>query len=134
MSRYYLALGHSVPAADLDLIVPQPASPVGVQAAQRDFSADGSVFETGLHIWLLWNSVGSASNYQDLLTQFGLHNARRAAVTLYAPNFQRGWAIYNGYALRPQTPTYARFARDVRVLVRDLVQIADGPVPPPLES
>lgn len=120
---YLIAQGHSVALLDLDPIVPQPRSPEGVQAAQRDFGADGSVFETGLFIRLLWSSLGSATEYQTLLAQFGLDDQLRQAITLYAPNFQRVWVRYNGYAIRPSVVNYATFQRAVVVLVRDLEQI-----------
>ncbi|MGP1664947.1 MAG: hypothetical protein ACTS5I_03335, partial [Rhodanobacter sp.] len=98
MPSYLMAQGHSVALVDLDPIVPQPRSPQGVQAAQRDFGADGSVFEQGLFINLLWGSLGSVAEYQTLLAQLGLDDQLRQAITLYAPNFEREWIRYNGYA------------------------------------
>lgn len=120
MPQYLIADGFNVGIDDLDPIVPQPRSTAGVQAAQRDFGADGSVWEQGLYIVLEWSSIGSASAYQTLLEQLGLDNALRNAVTLYAPNFERTWARYNGYAVRPNTVNYATFLRNVRIVVNRL--------------
>jgi hypothetical protein len=55
-----------------------------------------------------------------LLAQFGLDVALRAAVTVYAPDFEREWRRYNGYALRQQTHNYATFLRGVRIIVNRL--------------
>lgn len=120
MSVYLMEDGFNVALVDLDPIVPQPRSTAGVQAAQRDFGADGSVFETGLFIVLEWTNLGSVSEYQTLLGQLGLDSALRNAITLYAPNFERVWTRYNGYAVRPATPNYTYFPRDVRVVVNRL--------------
>lgn len=120
---YLVAQGHDVALLDLDPIVPQPRSPEGVQAAQRDFGADGSVFETGLFIRLQWSSLGNATAYQTLLAQLGLDDQLRQAITLYAPNFEREWKRWNGYAVRPAAANYAIFPRDIEVVVNRLAVI-----------
>lgn len=119
-----MALGHDVALLSLATIVPQPRSPQGVQAAQRDFAADGSVFETGLFIRLLWSSLGSETQYQALLTQFSLDTFLRFSVTLYAPNFERVWTRYNGSAIRPSATNYAIFPRDIQIVVNRLEALA----------
>jgi hypothetical protein len=117
---YLVAQGHDVALIDLDPIVPQPRSTSGVQSAQRDIAADGSVFEQGLFLSLEWSSLANAAAYQTLLGQLGLDNALRNAITIYAPDFEREWRRYNGYALRPQTHNYATFLRGVRIIVNRL--------------
>lgn len=120
MSQYLMADGFNVALESLAAITPQPRSTAGVQAAQREYGADGSVFESGLFIVLEWTSLGSATDYQTLLGQLGLDNALRNAITLYAPNFERVWTRYNGYAIRPAATNYAIFPRDIRVIVNRL--------------
>lgn len=123
MPSYLMENGHGVALLDLDVIVPQPRSNNGVQAAERDFGVDLTVYEQGLFIVLEWSSVANSTAYQTLLTQLGLDSALRAAITLYAPNFEREWHRYNGYAIRPQSIGYSAFPRSIRVLVNQLVQI-----------
>lgn len=123
MPLYQMASGHDVALIDLDPIVPQPRSPDGVQAAERDFGLDLSVYEQGLFIVLQWSSIQNATGYQTLLGQLGLDSALRQAITLYAPNFEREWHRWNGYAIRPTSPNFAIFPRDIRILVNQLEQI-----------
>lgn len=123
MPLYQVAQGHSVALLDLDPIVPQPRSPQGVQAAQRDYGADGSVFETGLFIRLQWSSLANEAAYQTLLAQLGLDDQLRQAITLYAPDFEREWRRYNGYAIRPEATNYAIFPRDIIIAVNRLAVI-----------
>lgn len=123
---YLFKLSHDNPLNELVAITPQPHSTDGVIAAQRDMGADGNVFETGHHIVLLWRVAGRAALYQALLAQFDLDDNLRRAVTIYAPDFQRVWHRYNGYALRPVTPNYAIFAHDIRIVVRDLVELSEA--------
>lgn len=120
---YLLGLGHSIALVDLVAIVPQPRSPEGVQAAERDFGADGMVYERGLFIPLQWSSLGSVSAYQSLLAQFDLDDFLSKSVTIYAPNFEREWHRYNGYAIRPTSSNYAIFPRSIVIVVNRLVQI-----------
>jgi hypothetical protein len=122
---YLMADGHDVALGSLAAIVPQPRSTAGVQSAQRDLAADGSVFETGLFIVLEWTSLGSVAEYQTLLGQLGLDSALRNAITLYAPDFERATHRYNGWAIRPRATNYSYFPRDVLVIVRDLVQLGE---------
>lgn len=121
--RYRVGVGLGLAYAATAVITPQPRSPDGVQAAERTLGADGSVWENGLYIWLLWSSAGRAPLYQALLAQFSLDDSLRNAVTIWAPNFEREWHLYQGWAIRPRSPNYARFARDIRILVRDLTQL-----------
>lgn len=123
MPLYQMATGHDVALLDLDPIVPQPRSTNGVQAAQRDFGSDGSVFEQGLYLVLEWNSLTSAAAYQTLLAQFNLDDLLRQAVTIYAPDFQRTWRRYNGYAIRPTNPAYVSFPRNIRMVINRLESI-----------
>lgn len=123
MPQYLWAPGHGVALVDLDPIVPQPRSPDGVRAAQRDLALDGSVFEQGLYIVLEWSSMGNAAAYQGLLASAGLDTFLRAAITLYAPNFEREWHRYNGYAIRPLSPNYAIFPRNILITVNRLERI-----------
>lgn len=123
MPDYLVATGHGVALVDLDPIVPQPRSPNGVQAAERDFGLDLSVYEQGLFIVLEWSSLANATAYQTLLAQLGLDSGLRSAITLYAPNFEREWHRYNGYAIRPQSINYVSFPRAIRIMVNQLEQI-----------
>lgn len=129
--RYRVGIGLGLAYAATTIITPQPHSPAGVEAAERTLGADGSVFEAGLHIWLLWSSAGRATKYQTLLAQFNLDVVLRGPVTIWAPDFERGWGLYQGYAIRPAQTTYARFAKDVRILVRDLFYLGSETEPEP---
>lgn len=123
MPQYLMENGHGVALVDLDVIVPQPRSNNGVQAAERDFGVDLTVYEQGLFIILEWSSVASGTALQTLYTQLGIDSALRSSITLYAPNFEREWHRYNGYAIRPASIGYSAFPRSIRILVNQLVQI-----------
>lgn len=123
MADYRIATGHNVALEELDPITPEPGSE-GVRPARRTYAADGSVHEENLYIELVWDHVASASEYQSLLTQFGLASADVAAVTLYAPGQDYQMQRFNGEAVRPEVGRDVRrrgyFIRDVTILVRQL--------------
>lgn len=119
MSQYRVIVGHGLVYADTELIVPQPSS-VGVQVTERSFGADGTVHDRGAFIELQWTLLQGASAYLTLMTQFGLHTTKRAAVTAWLRDDLFVWRLYEGWAIRPQQRWTGYFPRDVRIIIRDL--------------
>lgn len=120
---YKVATGYDVPLVDLDSIDPQPRSK-GVQITQRSFASSGSVNNQGFFIELEWSAIMTEAEYLALMTQFGLHAAYSAAVTIYVPNSLYVEQRLNGRALRPEIGKDAdrnnQFIRNVTIIVRDL--------------
>jgi hypothetical protein len=119
MSQYRVATGHGLVYADTELIVPQPAS-VGVEVTERSFGADGTVHDRGAYIELQWALLQGTSMYVAVMTQFGLHTTKRAAVTAWLRDDLFIWRLYEGWAIRPQQRWAGYFPRDVRIIIRDL--------------
>lgn len=123
MSDLRIGLGHGLTFEQTSVLDPQPQSPNGVTFAQRDFGADLTVYQAGLHIVLLWPVFDGESQYQALLAQIGLDDSERQAVTGWFPNRRLVWGLYNGWAIFPQQTTYAIFPTGLSVVVNQLVQI-----------
>lgn len=119
MSSYRAATGSDIALVSLTTLDPQPQS-AGVQVARRSVMADGTIVDEGLYVELVWNVLDSATAVTGILTPFGLHSAKSAAVTIYARNDLYAWTRYNGTAIRPQASWSNYFARGVVVLVRNL--------------
>lgn len=102
---------------------PQPRSE-GIKVTQRSFASSGSIFNQGLFVELEWTMLVTDTEYQALLTQFGLLASYSAAVTIYVPSDTFVATRYNGIAIRPEIGKDARrtnyFVRDVTIIVRDI--------------
>lgn len=117
---YLVGLGHGLDVEDLSPWVVQPQCADGVIAAQVDFGADGSIFEQGYYARLVWPALETIEEYQQILAQAGLDAFMRRAVSVYLPDFQRAWHLYNGYAIRPRTPNYRLWPNDVTMMINRL--------------
>ena len=126
MPDYRVGWGHDLPLGSLTLLAPQPRS-TGVEATVRRYSGSGQIFEEGLYVQLLWDVVGSASQYDSLLAQWDFFVTPTRAVTVYIPNPTLHYNRYNGIAVRPETGRDMRvdrfYVRNVVILVRDLVNL-----------
>lgn len=99
---YRVATNHDVALGSLTVLVPQPRCP-GLQAAERSYAADGSVYEQGAFVRLIWDVFGTATEYTDVLALFGLsETVLWREVTLYARNANYAWQRFNGVALHPR--------------------------------
>jgi len=123
MSSYKVADGHDVALDSLNDVDPQPRS-TGIQATRRTFAADGTIQDDGKYVILEFTALASASEYQTLLSAFGIQTATSNDVTVYVRDETFAWARYNGTACRPMPGTDVKwkdyFPRDVAILVRDL--------------
>lgn len=125
MSTYRVLPAHGQALVDLVVIDPQPRS-IGVQATRRTYSASGLVYDEAPYVILEWSVIESATDYTALLAQFDLDTLLSANVTIYARNSQFAFTRYNGRAVRPdpgQSVDWQYFARDVRIVIRDLVAL-----------
>lgn len=120
---YRAKVDHDVALVSLTTLDPQPRSS-GVMSSRDDFVGDGSVVEHGLYVELEWDVLESSTEYQTILTVFGLLSARSADVTIYARDAVYNWKRFNGKAIRPQPSWNQYFARNVVILVRDLEVLA----------
>jgi hypothetical protein len=118
-----VAVGTNVALVSLAVLSPQPKS-TGIQTARRTFAADGTAYDEGKYIELVWDIVKNASAYTTILTAFGITTNLSANVTVYVRSQTYGFIRMNGVAIQPQPSvdqTWDRyFIRNLRLLVRDL--------------
>lgn len=123
MSTYRVADGHDVALISLTVLDPQPRSE-GIKPTRRTFGGDGTPYDEGKYVELLYSMVSSATEYQDILDDFGVKTAGSNEVTVYVRDETFAWTRQNGLAIRPQPGQDVRwsnyFPRDVAILVRDL--------------
>lgn len=124
MSDYRVADGHDVVLGSLTVLDPQPSSE-GIQPTRRTFAASGSVKEEGLFIELEYSALEGATQYNDILIDFGIDALDTNDVTVYVRTPYYGYVRYNGTAVRPEVGRDIRwrqyFPRDVVILVKNLV-------------
>jgi hypothetical protein len=105
---------------DLD---PQPMSE-GIKPTRRTHAASSDVFDDGEYVELEWNVMESVTQYQSVLTAFGLNNALTNAVTVYVRDDTWTFVRKNGVAVRPEMGKESRwsnfFPRNITILIRDL--------------
>jgi len=123
MTTYRAKVNHDIALGSLTVLSPQPRSE-GVKPTRRTPLADGMVVEEGLYVELVWDVFETASEYQTVLTVFGLGSATSADVTIYARNAVYDWKRYNGKAVRPDPSWQQYFPRGVVILVRNLEELA----------
>lgn len=118
-----IGLGHGLELGALVPFVVEPNIPEGVTYGQRDHAADGTVHEQGAFCVLNWAVIDGVDDLDALLTQMGLEDDsdQRAAITAYLPTRRAKWHVYEGYAIFPQTLTYALWPQNLRVMVNRLV-------------
>lgn len=119
---YMLKDGLDQPLIDLVAITPQPRSP-GLQYTRRTFAADGTPVNEGPYVPLYWN-ITSKTQYQSLLTQFGLMSAGTNDITVRARDEEYDFVRYNGRAIKPvpgDGVDWSRgFPRNLTIIVRVL--------------
>jgi hypothetical protein len=120
-----IGTGHGLALDALSPFIVDPQCPDGVQFAQRDYSADGTIHEQGAFCVLIWPVIDGVEDLDALLTQMGLEEDadQRAAVTAYLPTKRRKWHLYNAYANIPPTINYALWPSNLRVMLNALTQI-----------
>lgn len=123
MSSYKVKTGHNQILADLVAVEPQPHSP-GVQFGRTTFAASGAAFNEAPYILLEWAVIGDPTTYTTMLTQFGLAAGTPSAnVTVYVPNNVYTYTRYNGTAVLPAASHDNYFARNVRLMIKDLLAL-----------
>lgn len=127
MTTYLVADGHDVPEGSMTALDPQPRSR-GIQYTRQTFAADGTPVNEGPFVELVYNVVGSKSQYQSILTDFGLLAADSNAVTVKVRDEEFDFVRKNGLAIKPLPGTGVDwsnyFPRNVVILVRDLEDAA----------
>jgi hypothetical protein len=117
---------HDQTLTEEDDVTPAPRT-AGVQVTRRNHSVSGGVEDAFLYVEMLWSSVGSESEFQSILTQFGVLAADENEVTVMCRDATLQWKRYNGTAVRPQMGTDVRheryFVRDLVILVKFLEEL-----------
>jgi len=123
MTTYRVADGHDVALVSLNVLSPQPRSE-GIKPTRRTFGGDGTPYDEGKYVELLYSMVSTATVYQSILSSFGVQSALSNQVTVYVRDETFAWTRQNGLAIRPEPGQDVRwsnyFPRDVVILVRDL--------------
>ncbi len=125
-SDYRVADGHDVAYGSLTLLAPQPSSN-GMQPSRRTHAASGLVYDEGLFVELEWNVVPTLTEWQAILTAFGLYGSPLTYtndVTVYVRNELFVFTRYNGTAVLPEMGRDVKwrqyFPRDLVILVKNL--------------
>ena len=122
-SDYRVADGHNVALVSLTVLSPQPRSP-GVKYTRTQYAADGTPILDGAFVNLVWDIMASKTQYQNLLSTFGLSTATSNDVTVYVRNNNFDYVRYNGRAIKPQPGDGVEwqmgFPRSMTILVRNL--------------
>ncbi len=119
---YKIADGHDIALVSLADVDPQPKSE-GIRCARRTHCADGTVLDEGRYVELEFSVLADVTEYQSVLSQFGVQSATTNEVTIYCRDETFAWVRMNGTAVRPEPGRDARwqyFPRNVVLLVRDL--------------
>lgn len=102
MTTYRVGIGHDIALGSLTVLSPQPRSP-GLQPADRSYAADGSVYEQGAFVRLMWSHFATAADYVTVLTAFGLDDTYTSRkVTVYVRDAVYDWVRHNGVAIHPR--------------------------------
>jgi hypothetical protein len=123
MSDYRVADGSDVVLGSLTVLSPQPRS-TGIEYTRRSYAADSTPILEGPFINLVWDVLGSKTEYQAILTTFGLSSATTNDVTVYIRNANFDYVRMNGKAIKPQIGEGIEWAnyfpRNMTILIRDL--------------
>ena len=123
MTTYRVADGSDVALVDLTVLDPQRHSE-GIKPTRRTFGGDGTPYDEGKYVELLYSAVSGVTEYQSILSSFGVQSAGSNEVTVYVRDETFAWVRKNGLAIRPEPGRDVRwsnfFPRDVTILVRDL--------------
>ena len=124
---YKVLPGGDQPLIDLVTITPQPRCN-GLRYTRTSHTAAGGMVVEGAYAVLEWDVIEDATDYDTLLTQFGLDLGTSEAVTILLPDEFYVLTRYNGVALRPVAGETVRregyFIRDVSIIIRNLTVAA----------
>jgi hypothetical protein len=127
MSDYRVADGFNIAYASMTVLSPQPSS-AGIQATRQSFAADGTPINEGLFVEFVWNVLGTKSQFQSILSNFGLFNATNNLVTVYIRDDVFDYVRMNGRAIQPLPENGVQwrrpFIRNFTILVRDLEPVS----------
>lgn len=123
-SDYRAAAGFDVALGSLTVLSPQPRSP-GVKAADRSYALDGSVYEQGDWVALIWDHFADGDQYVAALAFFGLDDTTLSAeVTVYIRNANYDYQRANGVAIHPRLGVDGEWreylARNFVIIVNEL--------------
>jgi hypothetical protein len=120
---YKVATGHAHAVGAQTDINPQPRTD-GLQYTRRQYAASGIVLDELPFIELKWSVFESVTEYQSILSQFGLTSASYALVSVYVQDENFNWITRDATALKPlinQDGSRNNFLlRDFTILLRDL--------------
>ena len=127
MSDYRVADGFKVALGSLTTLDPQPRS-AGIQYTRQSFAGNGTPINEGPYVVLIWDVIGTKTQYQSLLTTFGLLSADSNDVTVYVRDENFDYVRMNGKAIKPLPGTGVEyksyFIRDFTILIRDLEDVS----------
>lgn len=124
LEYYAVGDGHNIPASFLTRLDPQPAGGY-VKITRRSHSDNGKLLDEALFTEMEYSALGSAADYQDVLTGWGVLSAIENEVTIMARDAAMRWKRYNGTVVRPEMGKDVQwssfFVRNVKILIKDLV-------------
>lgn len=123
MSDYRVADGINVPDGSMTVLNPQPSS-VGMQFTRQSFAGDGTPINEGPFLEVVYDVLESKTQYQAVLTAFGLLSADSNIVTFKGRDGEFDFTRFNGRAIKPYPENGVQwrrpFPRNITILIRDL--------------
>lgn len=120
---YKVKAGHDQPLEDLLPITPQPRTS-GMLVTRRQYAASGIVIDEQPYVLFEWSMLDPASEYQNLLDQFGLTTATTAPVSIYVQDQNYEWVLRNATVVKPLIGTEGGrnnfFIRDIVIVAKNL--------------
>lgn len=122
MTTYKVAEGFNAATADFADISPQPKSQ-GIRPTRRTFSGDATINDEGSYCELEFSALQDETEYQALLTQFGIESSLSAQVSVYIRNGVYTFGYYNAIVVQPEPGkevSWDFFPKNVIILLRNL--------------
>lgn len=120
---YKVATGYNHAVAAQTDMSPQPRTD-GLQYTRRQYAVSGVVLDELPFVALRWSVFESVTEYQSVLSAFGLTSASYALVSVYIQDEGFNWITRNAIALKPligQDGTRTNFMlRDFMILLKNL--------------
>lgn len=120
---YLLTTGHDETLDAADALVPQPRT-IGLQYTRRLYPLSGNLIDEAPFVEFLYSMIESITQYQAILTQYGLLTAKTALVSVQIQDENYDDAVFNGVAVKPQIGVDGQredyFLRNFTLLVHSL--------------
>jgi len=121
---YAVGDGHDLAAAALTRLDPQPRC-LGILVTRRNHSANQNFQDDAKHAYLEYDALEDATQYQEVLTQYGIKDQLENEVTVTLRDQDQEWKRWNATAVQPQFggedgQWRNYFPRNIKVLLKNM--------------